>query len=194
MKCRHCGAALTLQFVDLGSAPPSNAYLTENALQAPEPWFPLRVLTCTRCWLVQTEDYAGAEQIFKDDYAYFSSYSSTWLDHAEKYVAAMVSRFHLGSGSRVVELAANDGYLLQFVAARGIRCLGVEPTASTAASARAKGLEIIQDFFGAELANSMLRQQLDADLIVANNVLAHVPDINDFLSGIVILLRKDGVT
>src|SRR3981189_1760934 len=139
MKCRHCGAALCLQFVDLGSAPPSNAYLTTAALQKPEVWLPLRVLTCTSCWLVQTEDYADADQIFTDDYAYFSSYSKTWLDHAETYVTSMVDRFHLNHDSRVVELAANDGYLLQFVTARGIPCLGVEPTASTAASARAKG-------------------------------------------------------
>ncbi len=193
MNCRHCGATLTLQFVDLGSAPPSNAYLTNNALQAPEAWLPLRVLTCTRCWLVQTEDYAGAEQIFTDDYAYFSSFSKTWLDHAETYVASMVDRFHLDADSRVVELAANDGYLLQFVAARGIPCLGVEPTASTAASARAKGLEIVQDFFGVKLAKNLVMQELKANLVVANNVLAHVPDINDFLAGIAILLRDAGI-
>jgi SAM-dependent methyltransferase len=193
MNCRHCGAALNLQFVDLGSAPPSNAYLTTHALQGPEAWLPLRVLTCTCCWLVQTEDYAGAEQIFTDDYAYFSSFSKTWLDHAESYVGAMVDRFRLSSRSRVVELAANDGYLLQFIAARGIPCLGVEPTASTAASARAKGLEIVQEFFGVRLARTLAGGQLKADLVVANNVLAHVPDINDFLSGITILLSDGGV-
>jgi SAM-dependent methyltransferase len=193
MNCRHCGATLELKFVDLGSAPPSNAYLTAQALQGPESWLPLRVLACTRCWLVQTEDYAGAEQIFTDDYAYFSSYSKTWLDHAESYVAAMVDRFELDSESRVIELAANDGYLLQFVAARGIPCLGVEPTASTAASARAKGLEIVQDFFSVNLAKALVEQRGQANLIVANNVLAHVPDINDFLAGIAILLSQDGV-
>jgi hypothetical protein len=193
MNCRHCGASLCLQFVDLGSAPPSNAYLTESGLKKPEVWLPLRVLTCTRCWLVQTEDYAGADQIFTDDYAYFSSYSKTWLDHSEAYVAATVDRFHLDHTSHVVELAANDGYLLQFVAARGIPCLGVEPTASTASSARAKGLEILQEFFGARLARTMSGKALNASLIVANNVLAHVPDINDFLTGVAILLRRDGV-
>jgi len=151
------------------------------------------VLTCTRCWLVQTDDYAGTDQIFTDDYAYFSSYSTTWLDHAETYVASMVLRFQLDSTSRVVELAANDGYLLQFVAARGIPCLGVEPTASTAAAARAKGLEILQEFFGLNLAKSMKSRGLDATLITANNVLAHVPDINDFLSGVEALLQKSGV-
>jgi len=193
MKCRHCDAALDLQFVDLGSAPPSNAYLTNSALQKPESWLPLRVLTCTRCWLVQTEDYAGAAQIFTDDYAYFSSYSRIWLDHAETYVAAMVDRFRLGPQSRVIELASNDGYLLQYVAARGIPCLGVEPTASTAASARAKGLEVVQEFFGVTLAKRLVGEQKSADLVVANNVLAHVPDINDFLSGISLLLRDEGV-
>jgi hypothetical protein len=193
MNCRHCAASLSLQFVDLGSAPPSNAYLTEPGLKKPEVWLPLRVLTCTRCWLVQTEDYAGADQIFTDDYAYFSSYSKTWLDHSEAYVAAMVDRFHLNHTSHVVELAANDGYLLQFVAARGIPCLGVEPTASTASSARAKGLEILQEFFGTRLARIMSERGLNASLIVANNVLAHVPDINDFLAGVAILLRRDGV-
>jgi hypothetical protein len=193
MQCRHCAAPLSVQFADLGSAPPSNAYLTADGLQKPEAWLPLRVLTCTQCWLVQTEDYAGADQIFTDDYAYFSSYSKTWLDHAENYVTSMVERFQLDAGSRVVELAANDGYLLQFVAARGIPCLGVEPTASTANAARAKGLEIIQEFFGVNLAKGMKSQGQDATLIAANNVLAHVPDINDFLSGVAILLQRNGV-
>ncbi len=143
MKCRHCGAPLSLQFIDLGSAPPSNAYLTEESLKKAELWFPLQVLVCTDCWLVQTEDYAGAEEIFRDDYAYFSSYSRIWLDHSERYVAAVVDRFGLNRNSLVVELASNDGYLLQFVAARGIPCVGVEPTASTANAAREKGLEVI---------------------------------------------------
>ena len=193
MKCRHCGADLNLQFVDLGSAPPSNAYLTSSTLHASEAWLPLRVLACTHCWLVQTEDYAGAEQIFTDDYAYFSSYSKTWLDHAETYVSTMVDRLHLGPQSRVIELAANDGYLLQFVAARGIPCLGIEPTASTADSARGKGLEIIQEFFGVDLAGALARQGRKANLLVANNVLAHVPYINDFLSGIPMVLCDGGV-
>jgi len=193
MQCRHCGAHLFVQFVDLCSAPPSNAYLTKAGLQRPEVWLPLRVSTCTHCWLVQTEDYAPADQIFTDDYAYFSSYSKTWLDHAENYVASVVDRFHLDSNSRIVELAANDGYLLQFVAAREIPCLGVEPTASTANVARSKGLEILQEFFGVRLAKNMKSRGLDADLVIANNVLAYVPDINDFLNGVAILLRRGGV-
>lgn len=115
MKCRHCGTALHLPLIDLGSAPPSNAYLTEKTLKAPEKWFPLKVLVCNQCWLVQTEDYAGAEELFDADYAYFSSFSSSWLTHAQEYVADMVSRFSLNSNSHVVEVAANDGYLLQYV-------------------------------------------------------------------------------
>ena len=193
MNCRHCDTPLTVTFADLGSAPPSNAYLTTAALQLPERWFPLRVLVCTECWLVQTEDYASAEEIFTDQYAYFSSYSSAWLAHAERYVDAMVNRFRLGSQSMVVELAANDGYLLQFVTSKGIPCVGVEPTASTAKSARKKGIEIVQDFFGTRLAKEMSARSLNADLIVANNVLAHVPDINDFVAGIKILLKDEGV-
>jgi len=193
MKCRHCSAPLTLTFIDLGSAPPSNAYLTERDLKRPERWYPLRVLVCSECWLVQTEDYAGAEEIFTDDYAYFSAFSKTWLDHAKAYVSRMVDRFHLGSHSLVVELAANDGYLLQYVAARKIPCLGVEPTASTAQSARDKGIEVIEKFFGVSLAREMVGAGQLADLVAANNVLAHVPDINDFTAGVAILLKETGV-
>lgn len=193
MMCRHCREELTLPFVDLGSAPPSNAYLTREKLAAPEKWYPLQVLVCTRCWLVQTEDYAGREELFDADYAYFSSYSATWLRHAENYASAMVSRFDLGKDSRVVEVAANDGYLLQYLKARGIPCYGIEPTASTAAAARYKGIEIIEDFFGARLAEQLLAQGKQADLIIANNVLAHVPDVNDFVKGFTLLLTTGGI-
>lgn len=193
MKCRHCGTALSLIFIDLGSAPPTNAYLTRRDLQRSEKWYPLRILVCAECWLVQTEDYAGTEEIFTDDYAYFSSYSRTWLEHCEKYVDKMTERFHLGPQSFVVELAANDGYLLQYVAARKIPCLGIEPTASTAASARAKGIEIVEKFFGVSLARELASASGQADLMTANNVLAHVPDINDFVAGVAILLKPGGV-
>jgi SAM-dependent methyltransferase len=193
MKCRHCGTPLNLRLVDLGSAPPSNAYLTEGDLKKPEMWFPLRILVCLECWLVQTDDFTGAEEIFTDSYAYFSSYSKSWLDHAENYVAMAVDQFKLDERSMVIELAANDGYLLQFVAARNIPCIGIEPTTSTAASARSKGLEIIVDFFGARLAKDLLSKSISADLVVANNVLAHVPDINDFVSGVSTLLKRDGI-
>lgn len=193
MKCRHCHTELTLPLVDLGSAPPSNAYLTRQTLHAPEKYFPLRVLVCTQCWLVQTEDYAGADELFSADYAYFSSFSSTWLKHAEQYVADMAQRFALDEKSNIVEVAANDGYLLQYAKARGIPCLGIEPTTSTADAARAKGIEIVEEFFGVKLAQQLVAQGKQADLTVANNVLAHVPDINDFVSGFAILLKSAGV-
>ena len=193
MKCRHCAADLTLPLVDLGTAPPSNAYLTQETLKRPERRFPLRVLVCERCWLVQTEDFADAHELFDADYAYFSGVSTSWLAHAERYVGEMVARFGLDAGSRVVEVAANDGYLLQYVKARGIACTGVEPTASTAAAARAKGIEIVQDFFGRRLAADMASRGLQADLMAANNVLAHVPDINDFAAGFATLLKPRGV-
>lgn len=193
MKCRHCGSALRLPFLDLGSAPPSNAYLSEPALRAPELWFPLRLLVCQTCWLVQTEDHAGREALFTDDYAYFSSFSSSWLAHAQDYVQGMQHRFGLDAASCVVEVAANDGYLLQYVQAAGIPCYGVEPTASTAGAARAKGIDIVERFFGVALADELARAGRQADLMVANNVLAHVPDINDFVAGFARLLKPQGV-
>ncbi|SDM67107.1 Methyltransferase domain-containing protein [Oryzisolibacter propanilivorax] len=193
MNCRHCGQPLHLTFLDLGSAPPSNAYLSEAALRAPEVWYPLRLLVCQHCWLVQTEDHAGREALFSDDYAYFSSFSSSWLAHAEAYVQAMRGRLALTSDSRVVEVASNDGYLLQYVQAAGIPCYGVEPTASTAAAARAKGIEVVERFFGVALAGELAHAGRQADLIAANNVLAHVPDINDFVGGFARLLKAHGV-
>jgi 2-polyprenyl-3-methyl-5-hydroxy-6-metoxy-1,4-benzoquinol methylase len=194
MKCRHCGSKLELPLVDLGSAPPSNAYLTEQTLKAPEKWYPLRVLVCQRCWLVQTEDFAQAQELFDADYAYFSGFSSTWLAHCERYVASMAGRFELDADSHVVEVAANDGYLLQYVQARNIPCTGVEPTASTAAAARAKGIPIVEEFFGVRLARELAAQGKQADLTTANNVLAHVPDINDFVAGFAVLLKPQGVS
>ncbi len=193
MKCRHCAAALSMPFLDLGSAPPSNAYLTSASLNTPEIWYPLRVLVCEQCWLVQTEDHAGREALFGDDYAYFSSFSSSWLAHARQYVQTMVRRLHLDAGSTVVEIAANDGYLLQYVQSAGVPCYGIEPTASTAAAARAKNIDIVERFFGVALAHELCTQDRLADLMVANNVLAHVPDINDFVAGFALLLKPRGV-
>ena len=193
MNCRHCGAALELPFIDLGAAPPSNAYLEYSDLRQAEMYFPLRVMVCTDCWLVQTEDFAGAGELFSADYAYFSSFSTTWLRHAEDYVAAIADRFGLGPDSLVAEIAANDGYLLQYVKVRGIPCYGVEPTRSTAEVARAKGLEIIEDFFGRTVAVRLAQQGRQVDLVAANNVLAHVPDINDFVAGFAALLKPTGV-
>ena len=193
MKCRHCAAALDTVCLDLGSAPPSNAYLSEAALRAPELWYPLRLLVCERCWLVQTEDHAGRDALFSDDYAYFSSFSSSWLAHAQAYVHAVRSRFGLTRASLVSEVAANDGYLLRYVQAEGIPCYGIEPTASTARAARALGLDIVERFFGVELARELAAAGRQVDLVAANNVLAHVPDINDFVSGFTALLKPDGV-
>jgi len=194
MKCRHCQAELNLSLIDLATSPPSNAYLTQKMLHAPEKYFPLRVVVCQECWLVQTEDYAGADELFASDYAYFSSFSTTWLKHAEKYVADMATRFGLSEKSHVVEVAANDGYLLQYAQARGISCLGIEPTTSTANAARAKGLEILEEFFGVQVGQKLAAQGKSADLTAANNVLAHVPDINDFVGGFVAILKPDGVS
>jgi 2-polyprenyl-3-methyl-5-hydroxy-6-metoxy-1,4-benzoquinol methylase len=179
--------------VDLGSAPPSNAYLTRHSLRMPEKWFPLRVLVCDNCWLVQTEDFAQADELFDDDYAYFSSFSDGWLAHAERYVSDMVARFGLTGDSHVIEVAANDGYLLQYVQQKGIPCTGIEPTASTAAAARDKGIAVIERFFGVALADELVAAGQQADLTVANNVLAHVPDINDFTAGFSALLKPNGV-
>jgi SAM-dependent methyltransferase len=193
LKCRHCAAGLDRVCLDLGSAPPSNAYLSEAALRAPEVWYPLRLLVCEHCWLVQTEDHAGREALFGDDYAYFSSFSSSWLAHAEAYVRAMRERFALTRESLVCEVAANDGYLLRYVRDAGIPCYGIEPTASTAKAARALGLDIVERFFGVELARELAATGRQVDLVAANNVLAHVPDINDFVRGFAALLKPDGV-
>jgi SAM-dependent methyltransferase len=193
MNCRGCGAHLHLPLIDLGTAPPSNAYVSAAQLDQAEQWVPLRVLVCDACWLVQTEDYRAADSLFDADYAYFSSFSSSWLAHAERYVAEMTERFGLNTQSRVVEIAANDGYLLQYVAGRGIPCLGIEPTASTARAARAKGLEIRELFFGETVGRQLAEEGWEADLMAANNVLAHVPDINDFLKGFAALLKPTGV-
>ncbi|MEI6706198.1 MAG: class I SAM-dependent methyltransferase [Methylococcales bacterium] len=193
MKCRHCHSELNLSFIDLGAAPPSNAYLTLSSLSTHEKHYPLRVLVCNECWLVQTEDYANADELFSADYAYFSSFSSSWLAHAEHYVDTMIARFALTANALVIEVAANDGYLLQYVKAHSIPCLGIEPTTSTANAARAKGIDIVEDFFGVALAQSLVAQGKAADLTAANNVLAHVPDINDFVAGFAILLKPSGV-
>jgi SAM-dependent methyltransferase len=193
LKCRHCAAELERVCLDLGSAPPSNAYLTAATLRAPELWYPLRLLVCERCWLVQTEDHAGREALFGDDYAYFSSFSSSWLAHAETYVQAMQARFGLTRASLVCEVAANDGYLLRYVQRAAIPCYGIEPTASTARAARALGLDVVERFFGVELARELAAAGRQVDLVAANNVLAHVPDINDFVRGFAVLLKPNGV-
>ena len=193
MKCRHCAANLSINFIDLGTAPHSNAYLTSETRCAPEKWFPLKIMVCSACWLVQTEDYSDSVELFSENYAYFSSYSSTWLSHAEHFVKDMTSRFNLNASNNVVEIAANDGYLLQYVKKAGIPCLGVEPTKSAASVARQKGIHIVESFFGVQLAQKLSNDGKHADLIVANNVLAHVPDIDDFVCGFPLLLKSNGI-
>jgi len=193
MNCRHCGNKLTIPFADLGTAPPSNSYLTSEQLSAPEKWYPLKLMTCSECWLVQTLDFVDREECFSSDYAYFSSTSTSWVEHARQYVEKVTARFRLGPQSLVVEIAANDGYLLQHVVAKGIPCYGVEPTASTAEAARQKDIPIEQEFFGLSTALQLRDAHGPASLIVANNVLAHVPDINDFVAGFATLIADDGV-
>lgn len=193
MHCRFCNHPLRISFADLGSSPPSNAYLIEKDLAAPELWFPLHVLVCDKCWLVQTEDFTSADALFNDDYAYFSSYSESWLVHARDYVSSMVDRFRLGQDSQVIEVASNDGYLLQYFKRLSIACLGIEPTDSTARAAKNRGIETIQEFFGRKLAKDLLDRGLQADLMVANNVLAHVPDINDFVAAFSMVLKPTGI-
>jgi hypothetical protein len=194
LNCRHCGSPLRLPFLDLGVAPPSNAYLTAESVHAAEVWLPLRLMVCQSCWLVQTLDYARSDALFTGDYAYFSSFSSSWLTHSRAYATEMITRFELDANSAVCEVAANDGYLLQYFKGDGVPCYGVEPTASTAKAARAKGIEIVEAFFGRELAQSLVEQRRSADLTCANNVLAHVPDINDFVGGFATLLKPSGVS
>lgn len=192
MKCRHCAAPLAHTFLDLGYAPPSNAYLTADDLRRPEKYYPLRVLVCDTCWLVQTEDYADADELFSADYAYFSSTSSGWLQHAARYASDMTRQLALGPDSLVIEVASNDGYMLKNFVAAGIPCLGIEPTASTAAAAEKLGIPVLREFFGEALGHRLAAEGKRADLIAGNNVYAHVPDINDFTRGLQAALKPQG--
>ncbi len=193
LRCRACNSPLTQTFLDLGFAPPSNAYLTPDALNAPEVTYPLRLRVCNQCWLVQTEDFAAADALFAPDYAYFSSTSQGWLDHAARYAAAITDRLNLGPQSHVIEVASNDGYLLKNFVAAGIPCLGIEPTDSTAAVAEAMGIPVLREFFGAQLGARLAAGGQAGDLICGNNVYAHVPDINDFTAGLAAALKPQGV-
>jgi len=192
MKCRHCDAPLTHTFLDLGFAPPSNAYLTEADLSKPEKYYPLKVKVCDQCWLVQTEDYAQADELFSPEYAYFSSTSSGWLDHAKQYAEKITQELGLNAQSLVIEVASNDGYLLKNFVAAGIPCLGIEPTDSTAAAAEQQGIPVLREFFGEALGHQLTAKGQQADLIAGNNVYAHVPDINDFTRGLKAALKPGG--
>ena len=188
MKCRFCKEVLKIEFVDLVNQPASNSYLSKEQLNEPEVFYPLKIFVCSNCKLVQIDDYKKSNDIFDNDYAYFSSYSTSWLAHAKDYVDSMTERLSLDQNSKVIEIASNDGYLLQFFKEKNIPCLGIEPTSNTAAVAREKGIEVIGDFFGSSLANTLEK----SDLILGKNVLAHVPDINDFVKGLKIALKSSG--
>ena len=188
MKCRHCHTKLQHVFLDLGTMPPSNNYLRAEDLKKPEAQFPLRLFVCDQCWLVQTEDFSTADELFREDYAYFSSTSSSWLAHAASYCAMITEKLYLTQNSHVIEIASNDGYLLRNFIAAGIPCLGIEPTESTAKAAKKLSIPVLQEFFGAEMATNLAK----ADLIIGNNVYAHVPDINDFTAGMKNALKSHG--
>ena len=192
MKCRHCENTLSHTFLDLGFAPPSNAYLTGYDMVRPEKYFPLKIKVCNLCWLVQTEDYAQADELFSHDYAYFSSTSTGWLLHAEAYAKSMILQLGLTQKSFVIEVASNDGYLLKNFIAADIPCLGIEPTASTASVAEKLGIPVLREFFGERQGKLLAAQGHLADLIVGNNVYAHVPDINDFTKGLKAALKPGG--
>ena len=193
MRCRHCRNTLVSIFVDLGSSPPSNAYLTAERMTGPETWYPLRVMVCDNCQLVQTEDFASADELFDAEYAYFSGFSSSWVAHCERYATEMTDRFCLDADSRVVEVASNDGTLLRFFHERGMQCTGIEPTASPASAARGLGLHVLEEFLTRTSADRLVSGGLVADLLAANNVVAHVPNINDFVDACGRLLAPDGV-
>jgi hypothetical protein len=192
MRCRHCNGVVEHVVLDLGFAPPSNAYLTSADLALPEKHYPLRIRVCDRCWLVQTEDVASVDELFGPDYAYFTSTSTGALAHAARYAETMIPKLGLGVDSMVVEIASNDGYLLKNFVAADIPCLGIEPTSSTAEAAEGKGIPVVREFFGERLGARLAAEGREADLIVGNNVYAHVPDINDFTRGLKAALKEGG--
>jgi hypothetical protein len=193
MRCRFCKSELTHPFIDLFNCPPSNSFLNELELNSPEVFYPLQVYTCSECFLVQIDEYKKSDSIFSDQYVYFSSYSTSYLQHAQQYAKSMVERFAFNSKSQVIEIASNDGYLLQYFKEKNIPVLGVEPTVNTANAARKKGIDSINEFFGETLAKRMVSENIKADLLIGNNVLAHVPDIVDFVKGMKLVLKETGV-
>lgn len=192
--CRFCNTPLEHVFVDLGMSPIANDYVPVAKMHAMEPFYPLRVYVCHACLLVQLPAAQAADDIFRDDYAYFSSVSDSWLEHARNYVEAMIGRFELGSRHHVIELASNDGYLLQYFRERDVPVLGIEPCANVAHAAEQKGIPSIVEFFGVDLARRLAGERDRPDLMIGNNVLAHVPDLNDFVAGIKLLLAPEGIT
>ena len=193
MNCRFCNNVLKHEFIDLVNSPLSNSYLTKEQLNEPEVFYPLKLFICENCFLVQIDEIKKASEIFSHDYAYFSSYSTSWLDHAHRYVDMITERFGYDEQSQVMELASNDGYLLQYFQKQNISALGIEPSKNVAHAAQEKGIETIIDFFGVKLAKHLVAQNRKADLIIGNNVFAHVPDVNDFVAGMKIALNDGGV-
>ena len=194
MNCRHCDTKLTHIFADLDFSPVSNAMLSKEQLNEPESYYPLKIFVCDNCFLVQVDEMQKADKIFDEEYTYFSSFSTSWLAHAKKYVDMMTERFSFNKNSLVLEIASNDGYLLQYFKEKNIPVLGVDPAANTAEAAGEKGIETIVDFFGADFAqNQLVKNSIKADLIIGNNVLAHVPDINDFVQGMKTALKEGGI-
>jgi hypothetical protein len=193
MKCRFCSSELSNEFVDLGFSPPSNSFLEIEDLNKPEVYYPLRILLCNKCYLVQIDEFAKHNDIFNCKYLYFSSFSTSWLTHASEYVEMMMSEYNIGPDSLVVEIASNDGYLLQYFVQKKVPVLGIEPTSNTAELAISRGVNTIVDFFGKSLANKLSSNGIKANLILGNNVLAHVPDIKDFVGGLPILLKEEGI-
>ncbi len=193
MKCRFCKTELTDTFIDLINSPASNSFLKPEELNEPETFYPLKVYTCSKCFLVQVDEYKKSDAIFNSDYVYFSSYSTSWLQHAKAYTELMINRFGYNQKSLVIEVASNDGYLLQYFKENNVPVLGIEPTANTAEVAIGKGIESVVDFFGVRLATELAAKNIKADLLLGNNVLAHVPDIVDFVGGMKIILKDEGV-
>ena len=193
LTCRFCGTPLKYVFADLGSTPISNANLTKEDLAKREVYYPLKVFVCDKCFLVQLPEHESAENIFNDQYAYFSSYSTSWLTHAKEYVNYITNRLKLNNKSQVIEIASNDGYLLQYFLPKKIPVLGIEPTANTAKVAIEKGIPSLTEFFGVKLAKKIVSKNIKADLFIGNNVLAHVPGLNDLVAGMKIILKKEGV-
>lgn len=191
--CRHCGNKLEYKFIDLVSTPPSNSFIALSELDKSEIYYPLKLYICDKCFLAQAVECKKYSEIFNSEYAYFSSYSSSWLKHAEEYVDHITTKIKLGSDSLVAEIASNDGYLLQYFKKKNIDCYGIEPSKNTSAVAKQKGIEVIEEFFGVELAYKLASGGKKVDLLLGNNVLAHVPNINDFVAGLKALLKDDGI-